>query len=82
MGKLFRRKRRSAAEAIKHASKLEVRAEIPTDPDDPAWLRRRAEQMRLWAHKRSKSKELKAAERRKDVKAAGSLNTDGTCALG
>jgi len=71
MGKLFRRKRRSAAEAVKHAAKLESRAAIPTDPDDPAWLQRRAESMRMWANKRSKGKELKAAERSKARKKPG-----------
>jgi hypothetical protein len=65
MAKMYRRRKRSAAEATKYAAKLEARAAVPTDPDDPAWLRRRAESLRLWAEKRTKGKELKADERRK-----------------
>jgi hypothetical protein len=70
MGKLFRRKRRSIAEALKGASKLEVRATSPANPDDPAWLLRRAESMRLWANRRNKGKELKTEERSKDKRKA------------
>jgi hypothetical protein len=71
MGNLFRRRRRSALEVLKHADKLAARAEIPTDPDDSAWLRRLAEGMRAWAHRRIKGKELKAAERLKGKERGG-----------
>jgi hypothetical protein len=55
----------SSAEYEIAAEKLEARIIDPKDPDDAHWLRRRAENIRAFAQKRSKSRLKKAEERRK-----------------
>jgi hypothetical protein len=67
MAKKYGMRRRSADEILKRAEKLEMLAVHPGNRDDPAWLRRRAELMRDYALRRSKHRQLKAEERRKNA---------------
>jgi hypothetical protein len=67
MARVIRTKRRSADELLIRAEKLDTRAANPDDRDDAGWLRRRAENMRQFALKRSKSRMRRAEERRKNA---------------
>jgi hypothetical protein len=67
MANVHRRRRRSAPEILIRADKLQAKAEEPGNRDDPAWLLRRAEQMRRYAVRRQKARTRKAEERRKNT---------------
>jgi len=67
MPKTFRLRRRLPGEILKRAEKLEARAADPNCQDDPAWVRRRAERMRLFAFRRSKAHVRRTEERRKNA---------------
>lgn len=65
MAKVYRNRRRSVCEILASADKREARALNSSDRDDPAWLRRRAKFMRMFALKRAKGRQLKSDERQK-----------------
>jgi hypothetical protein len=67
MAKVYRMRRRSHAEIVKRADKLESHAADPNCQDDPAWVQRRAERMRQFAYRRSKAYVRKTEERRKNT---------------
>ena len=46
------------------ADKLEARSKIPSDKDDPKWLRRNARVFRQWAAKKEKAVEHKQQQKR------------------
>ena len=47
------------------ADKLEARSRIPSDKDDPKWLRRNARVFRQWAAKKEKAVEHKQHQKRR-----------------
>lgn len=67
MAKVFHRSRRSAEQILVRAAKLEALAEHPGNRDDPNWLRRRVERMRVYAHKRQDARDRKLEERQKNA---------------
>jgi hypothetical protein len=65
MAKVFRMRRRSADEILVRAANLEARAGHAGNRDDPAWLLRKAGQMRAFALRRQETRERKFQERQK-----------------
>jgi hypothetical protein len=56
MGKVYRRRRRLAANIFKRADKLEALTESPQCTDDPAWLKVGIDAMRKFATRRQKAR--------------------------
>jgi len=50
------------------AAKLEARSQIPTDKDDPKWLRRHARVYRQWAVKKEKAVEHKGIQKKRGIR--------------
>ena len=74
MGKVSRMRRRPAAEVLIRADRLDARAGAPNCPDDPAWVRRRADAMRRWGLGRGRSRGRRAEDRRKQARSDATLN--------
>jgi hypothetical protein len=49
------------------AAKLEARSMIPSDKDDPKYLRRNARKIRQWAKKKEKAFEHKRRQEKRSV---------------
>jgi hypothetical protein len=60
-----RNKRPPGTKVLLQADMVEARAEKPSNSDDPAWLKVRAEGMRRWAARRQAAHVRKIETRRK-----------------